>query len=409
MAKSDRLNRTKLTFIANGLPLQARNRILGHTTGQIERLSGHSLHQRNTSRSRHARFAVAHPRNARIWLCGAISPPERPKERRATKTASRPRKKKPMTDTRVAVVAVGGNALIRDKNKKTIQDQYVAACEMARHIGAMIQDGWNVILTHGNGPQVGFDMRRSELAAHEIHPVPLDYCDADTQGAIGYMFQRALRNEFKHRDLEKVVATVVSLVRVHANDPAFQNPTKPIGSFLDEKTAQERAKEGKTVIEDAGRGWRQVVPSPKPVEIIEAEAIKALINAGTIVIATGGGGIPVVENEAGDLIGIEAVIDKDFTSSLLANVIGVDLLLFSTGVEKVALNFNTPNVVWLDKMTIAEAKQYIEEGQFAAGSMKPKIEACIKFLENGGKQVLITDLENVPRALRGETGTWIVP
>ncbi|PXF40110.1 Carbamate kinase [Gracilariopsis chorda] len=310
---------------------------------------------------------------------------------------------------RVAIVAVGGNALIKDNNHKTIYDQYDAARDTVDHITNMIEDGWNVIITHGNGPQVGFDMRRSELAAHELHSVPLDYCDADTQGAIGYMFQRAMRNELRRRGIDKVAATLVTLVRVSADDPAFNNPTKPVGSFLDEKTAQERRKEGKTMIEDAGRGWRRVVPSPQPVEIIEAEAINTLIKAGVVVIATGGGGIPVVENEVGDLVGIEAVIDKDYASSLLANVIDADLLLFATNVEKVALNFNTPNETWLDKMTIAEAKQYIEEGQFAPGSMKPKIEACIKYLENGGRQVLVTDPKNILRALKGETGTWIVP
>ncbi|CAN8075390.1 unnamed protein product [Agarophyton chilense] len=310
---------------------------------------------------------------------------------------------------RVAVVAVGGNALIKDKTKKTINDQYNAARETVAHIVDMIQDGWNVVLTHGNGPQVGFDMRRSELAAHELHPVPLDYCDADTQGAIGYMFQRAMHNEFKRRGMDKAVATIVTLVRVNADDPALENPTKPIGSFLDERTARDRMKDGETYTEDAGRGWRRVVPSPLPVEIVEADAIKTLIKAGVVVIATGGGGIPVVENETGELDGIEAVIDKDFASALLAKVIGADLLLFSTGVPKVALNFNTSDELWLDNMTASEARKYNKEGQFAPGSMKPKIEACIKFLENGGKQVLVTDPENISRALKGVTGTWIFP
>jgi carbamate kinase len=223
------------------------------------------------------------------------------------------------------------------------------------------------------------------------------------------MIQRAMYNEFHHRKMDKHVASVVTQVRVAKDDPAFEAPAKPIGSFMDEDTAKQRMAEGQDFIEDAGRGWRRVVPSPKPIGIIEEEAIRTLVQAGFIVIATGGGGIPVVENEAGELVGIEAVIDKDFASSLLANNINADLLLISTAVEKVALNFNKPDEVWLDEITVAEAKQYIDEGHFAPGSMLPKIEACIKFIENGGKKALITDPPNIPRALNGETGTWIVP
>jgi carbamate kinase len=309
-----------------------------------------------------------------------------------------------------AVVAVGGNALIQDKNKKTIQDQFNAAKETMGHIAKMIEEGWNVVLTHGNGPQVGFILRRSELSLHELHPVPLDYCGADTQGAIGYMFQKALLNHFNRFDIDRHAVTVVTQVEVDPDDPAFENPTKPIGSFLDEETAKERMIDGKTFVEDAGRGWRQVVPSPKPMRIVEVDAIQTLIDNEFVVIAVGGGGIPVVAKEkSGSLIGIEAVIDKDFASSLLANKIDADLLLISTAVEKVALNFNQPEQVWLDKMTVAEARKYIKEGHFAPGSMKPKIEACIEFLERGGKQALVTDPPNIPRALEGETGTWIVP
>ena len=310
---------------------------------------------------------------------------------------------------KTAVVAVGGNALIKDKNKTTIPDQYAAAAETMGHIAAMIQDGWHVVITHGNGPQVGFILRRSELAAHEVHTVSLDYGGANTQGKIGFMFQRALYNEFKRRGMDKTAVTVVTQVRVDADDPAFQNPTKPIGSFLDEDTAKEREKEGKTFIEDAGRGWRQVVPSPQPVEIIEVKAIQDLVSHGFTVIATGGGGIPVVEGEDGDLVGVEAVIDKDFASSLLATILKVDVLMISTAVEKVALNFNTPEEIQLDQMTVAEAEKYIEEEHFLPGSMLPKVQACLKFLSNGGKKALITDPPNIPRALNGETGTWIVP
>ena len=310
---------------------------------------------------------------------------------------------------KVAVVAVGGNALIKSKEKKTIEDQFDAAKESMGHIAKMIAEGWNVVLTHGNGPQVGFILRRSELAMHELHPVPLDYCGADTQGAIGYMFQKALNNHFLDMGIDKTAVTVVTMVEVDKNDPAFENPSKPIGSFLDEEIAKERMQEGKTFVEDAGRGWRQVVPSPRPQRIVEVKAVESLVDAGFIVVSTGGGGIPVVEKENGGLIGIEAVIDKDFASALLANTIDADLLLISTAVEKVAINFNTPEQKWLDKMTVAEAKQYIEEGHFAPGSMLPKIQACLGFLEKGGKQCLITDPPNIPRALKGETGTWIVP
>jgi len=313
-----------------------------------------------------------------------------------------------MAESKVAVVAVGGNALVKDKTKQTVEDQFDAARDTMGHIAEMIKAGWNVVLSHGNGPQVGFILRRSELALHELHPVPLDYCGADTQGAIGYMFQKALNNHFEEKGMDKQALTVVTMVEVDKNDPAFQNPTKPIGSFLDEETAKDRMKTGKTFVEDAGRGWRQVVPSPKPMRIVEVDAIKTLVDAGFVVVASGGGGIPVVEKEDGGLIGIEAVIDKDFASALLAETIKADLLLISTAVEKVAINFNKPDVKWLDKMTVAEARQYIAEGHFAPGSMLPKVQACIEFLEKGGEKALITDPENIPRALNGETGTWIV-
>jgi carbamate kinase len=314
-----------------------------------------------------------------------------------------------MSEKKVAVVAVGGNALIVDKTKQAIPDQFDAIRETMSHIAGMIQDGWDVIITHGNGPQVGFIMRRSELAMHELHPVPMDFAGADTQGAIGYMAQKALRNEFKHRGMHKQAVTVVTQVQVDAADPAFENPSKPVGSFLDEATAKERMGLGQDFVEDAGRGWRRVVPSPKPMDIIEVTAIKKLVDSGFIVIAVGGGGIPVVEKEDGELRGVEAVIDKDFASGLLANNISADLLLISTAVEKVALNFGKPDQKWIDSMTVAEAEAYIAEGHFAPGSMLPKVQAIVKFLKEGGKQALITDPPNIQRALNGETGTWILP
>jgi carbamate kinase len=276
------------------------------------------------------------------------------------------------------------------------------------YIAAMIAEGWDVVVTHGNGPQVGFILRRSELALHELHPVPLDYCGADTQGAIGYMFQQSLRNEFKRRGMQKHAVTVVTQCLVDREDPAFKNPTKPIGSFLDEATAKIRMAEGKHFIEDAGRGWREVVASPQPKEIIEAPAIKRLIESDFTVIGVGGGGIPVLEDRDGDLVGTAAVIDKDFASALLASEIDAELLLISTAVEKVAINFNKPEQRNLGKMTIADAEQFIQEGHFAKGSMLPKIQAAIGFLKAGGQKALITDPPNITRALAGETGTWIV-
>lgn len=311
---------------------------------------------------------------------------------------------------KVAVVAIGGNSLIKDPAHQTVPDQYAAAHETCIHIAGMIEQGWDVAIGHGNGPQVGFILRRSELARHELHEVPLDFCGADTQGAIGYMLQQNLYNEFRRRGMKKQAATVVTQVLVDRNDPAFKNPTKPIGSFMSEEDARKRRElEGWDVIEDAGRGWRRVVPSPLPVRVIERDAVKELIDAGFVVITVGGGGIPVIEDEQGNLVGVAAVIDKDYASSLLATSIGAELLLISTAVEKVALHYGKPNQRWIDQMTVAEAKQYMAEGHFAPGSMKPKIEASIWFLERGGKEALITNPENIERALEGKTGTRIVP
>jgi len=310
----------------------------------------------------------------------------------------------------VVVVAVGGNSLIKDAKHQTVPDQYAAGAESMHHIADMIADGYDVVVTHGNGPQVGFVLRRSEIASSELHEVPLDYCGADTQGAIGYMFIQALHNEFKNRKIDKKAVAVVTQTIVSRDDPAFQNPTKPIGSFMDHSLAMEKKeKDGWNVVEDAGRGWRRVVPSPIPSEIVEADAIHKLIEAGFVVVAVGGGGIPVIRTEKGDLVGVEAVIDKDFGSSVLATLIKADMFIISTAVEKVAINFNKPDQKWLDKLTVAEAKQYLADGHFAKGSMLPKIQAILRFLENGGKSAIITNPDNLSRALRGETGTLIVP
>ncbi len=313
---------------------------------------------------------------------------------------------------KIAVIAIGGNSLITDKEKVSLAHQYQAVHETSRHISDMIKQGWTVAIGHGNGPQVGFVLRRSEIAhrVEGIHEVPLDYCVADTQGATGYALQQNLYNHFSEKGIDKPVATVVTQVEVDANDPAFQNPTKPIGSFMDaDEAAARRENEGWHVVEDAGRGWRRVVPSPLPKRVVEETVIKQLINAGTCVITVGGGGIPVISDEDGHLKGVAAVIDKDFASSLLANVIGAEMLIISTAVEKVALNFGKPNETWLDKMTVDEAKAYLAEGiHFAKGSMAPKIQACIWFIERGGQKAIITNPENITRALNGETGTTIV-
>ncbi len=310
---------------------------------------------------------------------------------------------------KVAIVAIGGNSLIKDKDHQTVPDQFAATRETCVHIADMIEQGWEVVITHGNGPQVGFILLRSELASHVLHTVPLDSCGADTQGAIGYMIQQSLGNEFQKRDIQKPIVTVVTQVVVDKGDPAFENPTKPIGPFYNETRAKKYSdEEGWHIMDDAGRGWRRVVPSPIPIRIVEQEAIKALIDQGFVVIGVGGGGIPVVE-EDGSLRGVEAVIDKDYASGLLATGINADLFLISTAVERVALNYGKPNQVDLDRMTLSEAKNYLQEGHFPPGSMGPKIKAVIKFLEEGGKEALITSPENLARALRGETGTRITP
>ena len=314
---------------------------------------------------------------------------------------------------KLAVVAIGGNSLIKDEKHKTVEDQYQAAKETTFHIADMIEAGWDVAIGHGNGPQVGFILRRSEIAAkvEGMHEVPLDVCGADSQGAIGYALQQTLQNELYRRGIHKPVATIITQVLVDKNDPAFKNPSKPIGSFMDEPEAKRRQTDmGWNVVEDAGRGWRRVVASPIPKEVVELESVKTLLGAGVVVITVGGGGIPVIDKGDSEYAGTAAVIDKDFASSLLARLIKADLLLISTAVEKVALNFGKPEQKWLDRMTLAEAKKYLAEGtHFAKGSMAPKIQAIIWYLEAGGKQALITNPENIGRALKGETGTWIMP
>ena len=314
--------------------------------------------------------------------------------------------------TKLAVIAIGGNSLITDKKHQTVEDQYLAAKETTNHIADMIEQGWDVAIGHGNGPQVGFILRRSEIAAkvEGMHEVPLDVCGADSQGAIGYALQQNLQNELYQRGIKKKVVTVITQVLVDKEDPAFKSPSKPIGGFMDGDEAKRRQDEqGWSVVEDAGRGWRRVVASPMPKEIVELETVETLLERGIVTITVGGGGIPVVDPGDGNYRGIAAVIDKDYASSLLAQQIKAELFVISTAVEKVALNFGKPDQKWLDKITLEEAKAYLAEGtHFAKGSMAPKIQAIIWYLENGGKEALITNPENIGRALNGETGTWIV-
>ena len=311
--------------------------------------------------------------------------------------------------TRTVVIAIGGNSLITDQQHQRVPDQYNACVETCRHLAPLLAEpGLRLVITHGNGPQVGFILRRSEIAAGELHPVPLDSCVADTQGALGFHIQMALHNELRRLGIDRTAATVVTMVLVDRNDPAFANPDKPIGSFLTKEQAEHhRAADGWNVVEDSGRGWRRVVASPRPIAILELGAVKSLLDGGFVAVAAGGGGIAVVENEAGELQGAAAVIDKDHASSLLARELGADLFVVSTAVEKVCLHFGTPQQRAVDRMTLEEAKRYAAEGHFKPGSMLPKIEAIIAFLEAGGREAIITDPAHVGLALAGRAGTRV--
>lgn len=311
--------------------------------------------------------------------------------------------------SKTIVVAIGGNSLIKDEKHMSVADQYQAICETAACLADLIEKGNRVVITHGNGPQVGFILLRSEYSRGVLHEVPLDSIVADTQGAIGYQLQQALQNQLWSRKIKKNVVTIVTQTLVDKNDPAFQKPTKPIGQFYSQKDAEERMKNEKwTMVEDAGRGWRRVVPSPKPVRIIESKAIKNLVNEDVVVIAAGGGGIPVISDEKGNLSGVAAVIDKDLATAVLSKEIGADMLIISTAVPQVYINFGKPDQKAISKMTVAEAKKYISDGHFKPGSMLPKVQACIQFIEAGGKEAIITMPETLTEALASKNGTYIV-
>ena len=311
---------------------------------------------------------------------------------------------------RSAVIAIGGNALILDGQKGSIAEQFANATETASHIAALVADGWRVVVTHGNGPQVGFILLRSELIGESsgIPRLSLDMSVADSQGGIGHILGNALLNELGRRGLRDTVACILTHVVVDPADPAFADPTKPIGpAYSAEEADAKRRDEGWAMVEDSGRGYRRIVPSPHPLRIVEAEQIKTLVESGFVVIAAGGGGIPVLEREAG-YEGVEAVIDKDLASALLASSLGIPLLVLSTGVERVAIHFRQPDQRFLDRLSVTEARRYLAEGEFPKGSMGPKVEAAITFLERGGSEVLITSPANLEQAFAGTSGTRIV-
>lgn len=310
---------------------------------------------------------------------------------------------------KLAIIAIGGNALVPDSEHLSIPSQYEKVQETAGYIAQMMQEGWNVVVTHGNGPQVGMIMRRSELSLHEIPAVPMDYAGADTQGAIGYMFCKALHNAFLKYGIERQVVSIVSQMLVDLDDPAFNNPSKPIGSWFSQQQAKSLSQEyGWNIVEDSGRGWRRVVPSPRPVEIIEQKAITSMIDSGMTVVTLGGGGVPVAKSGQGELFGIEAVIDKDMSSALLAEKLKADMLILPTAVEKVAVRFGKPEQKWLDKVTVKEAEKYMAEGEFPPGSMGPKIQALINYVKATGGVGVITTPQSMRDAVKGTAGTHIM-
>ena len=315
-------------------------------------------------------------------------------------------------DSKLAFIAIGGNSLIKSKDLQAVEDQHQAIRETISHVADLIEQGYQVVISHGNGPQVGFIMLRSEVARREtgLHLVPLVNVVADTQGSIGYQIQQSLNNELAARGQGGQSLTVVTQVIVDKNDPGFKNPAKPVGEFYDADQIDDIQRDYPdwSLVEDAGRGFRRVVPSPEPIEVVERPVIESLLKNGYHVIAVGGGGIPVVCTDQG-LEGVDAVIDKDHASAMLASQLGAGLLIISTAVEQVVLNFGTPDAKGIDKMTVAEAEQYIIEGHFAPGSMLPKIQSALRFIKGGGKEVIITSPEFIKEAVTQGRGTHIVP
>jgi carbamate kinase len=310
---------------------------------------------------------------------------------------------------KLAVVAFGGNALLRPEDRGTQEEQIARAKQAARWLAEIVRHGYKIIVVHGNGPQVGNILVQAEEASTKIPPQSLDVCVAQTEGSIGFLLQQSIRNRLDSIGLGGDVATILTEVEVDPNDPAFKRPTKPIGPFFTRYRAEALERDlGWTMREDAGRGWRHVVPSPKPLRILNIDTIVHMLESATVVIAAGGGGIPVVRGRDGQWRGVEAVIDKDFSSSLLASELRAEIYVVLTGVAKVAIDFGKPSEKTLDRITIGEAQRYLAEGQFPAGSMGPKIEAAIQFVTRGGKQVLITDVEHLRDALAGREGTLIV-
>ena len=311
---------------------------------------------------------------------------------------------------KLAVIAIGGNSLIKSKELQSVSDQHDAIRETIAHVADLIQMGYQVIISHGNGPQVGFIMRRSEIAHKTagMHPVPMVNCVADTQGAIGYQIQQSLFNELESRNLAANCVTLVTQVMVDPEDPGFLNPSKPVGSFFSEAEAADIRRDFPhwTLKEDAGRGWRRMVPSPRPIQIVELPAIRALMAGGFHLVAVGGGGIPVMRVPEG-LLGVDAVIDKDLASSLLADELGADLMIISTAVERIALNYGKPNQTDIGHMTVAQAKKYIAQGQFAPGSMLPKVQAALEFLRTPDREVIVTSPEYIKDAVIKNMGTHI--
>jgi carbamate kinase len=337
------------------------------------------------------KIASFHPGASRRWAEGLVAQPRR--ERRP-----------------IAVIAFGGNALLRPQDHGTQEEQFTLTWKATRWLVEIIARGFELVIVHGNGPQVGNMMIQVEEAITKIPPQSLDICVAQTEGSMGFMLENQLRNRLNEEQLAKEVVTVLTEVEVARDDPAFSNPTKPVGPYFTAYRANLLMQEqGWQMVEDAGRGWRKVVPSPRPTRILDVDAVRRLLEGGAVVVAAGGGGIPVYRDVGGYYRGVEAVIDKDYTASLLAQGLNADLFIILTQVPQVAENFGRPNQRWLDTLTVARAKEMLERNQFPPGSMGPKVRAAIGFVEKTGKEVLITDAEHLKDALARTSGTYVVP